>query len=31
MTKEVLDKLKEQGIIVAYCCCGNSRTSSTSC
>lgn len=28
--EECLEKLKEEKIIVAYCCCGTKRTSSTS-
>lgn len=29
--EKALAELIEKNVIIAYCCCGNSRTSSTSC
>ncbi len=29
--KELLEELKQEDLIIAYCCCGNKRTSSTHC
>ena len=31
MVKTLLTKLQKEKVIVAYCCCGTKKTSSTSC